>query len=208
MQNSIKRFIIVFLLLSFTAIITYGSYSIKNHSGELYTHNIPLIIGRWFGRELGMDERTYEVLETRDAIMREYTNYNDSIVLAIVFSQDNRKVAHPPEVCFAGSGWERADKGVETLIIDGREIKMNKLILQKNSWKQIVFYLYKSGDRLTENYYAQQINIILNGMLRKNTSSALIRVSTNVSGDDISEKMALTKSFIAEIIPIIEQKLP
>ncbi len=208
MQNSIKRFIIVFLLLSFTAIITYGSYSMKNHSGELYTHNIPFIIGSWFGRELGMDERTYEILETRDAIMREYTNYNDSIVLAIVFSQDNRKVAHPPEVCFAGSGWERADKGVETLIIDGREIKMNKLILQKNSWKQIVFYLYKSGDRLTENYYAQQINIILNGMLRKNTSSALIRVSTNISGDDISEKMALTKSFIAEIIPIIEQKLP
>lgn len=208
MSASTKRFLIAGILLSFTAIITYGSYSQKNYSGKLYTHEIPLIIGNWYGKELGMDERTYEVLETKDAIMREYTNSNDTVLLAIVFSQDNRKVAHPPEVCFAGGGWERADKGIETLVINGREIKMNRLILQKDSWKQIVFYLYKSGDRLTENYYAQQLGIILNGMLRKDTSSALIRVSTNVSDGSDSEKIALTKDFIREIIPIIEQKLP
>lgn len=208
MSDSAKRFIIVCILLSFTAIVTYGLYAGKSYSGELYTHKIPMIIGNWYGKELGMDERTYEVLETRDAIMREYTNSNATVLLAIVFSQNNRKVAHPPEVCFAGGGWERADKSIETLIFDGREIKMNKLILQKNSSKQVVLYLYKSGDKLTENYYVQQLNIIKNGMLRKNTSSALIRVSTYISGEDISEKMALTKSFIAEIIPVIQQKLP
>lgn len=208
MSFSTKKFIIVVILLSLTAIITYGSYSQKSYSGKLYTREIPLVIGNWYGKELGMDERTYEVLETKDAIMREYANSNEAILLAIVFSQDNRKVSHPPEVCFAGGGWERLNKGVETLIINGREIKMNKLILQKDSLKQIVLYLYKSGDRLTENYYAQQFNIMLNGMLRKDTSSALIRVSTNVSNGDLSEKIALTKDFVREIIPIIEQKLP
>lgn len=208
MPISNKRIIIAFILLSFTAIITYGSYSLRNYSDELYTRRIPLIIGNWYGKELGMDERTYEVLETKDAIMREYINSNDTVLLAIVFSQDNRKVAHPPEVCFAGGGWERSDRGIETLIIDGREIKMNKLILQKDSWKQVVLYLYKSGDKLTEKYYAQQFNIILNGMLSKDTSSALIRVSANVYDGDVSEKIALTKNFFREIIPIIEQKLP
>ncbi|MGQ9609408.1 MAG: exosortase C-terminal domain/associated protein EpsI [bacterium] len=208
MPISNKRFIIAFILLSFTAIITYGSYSLRNYSDELYTPKIPLIIGNWYGKELGMDERTYKILETKDAIMREYINSNDTVLLAIVFSQDNRKVAHPPEVCFAGGGWERSDRGIETLIINGREIKMNRLILQKDSWKQVVLYLYKSGDKLTENYYAQQFNIILNGMLSKDTSSALIRVSANVYDGDVSEKIALTKNFFREIIPIIEQKLP
>jgi len=214
MQNSTKRFIIASVALLVTAVITFGAYSLKNYSGELYTQRIPLFIGEWQGKELGMDERTYEILETKDTIMRQYTlpsqsgDPNESMMLAVVFSQNNRKVAHPPEVCFAGGGWERSDKGIETIMIGNRELRMNKLILQKDSWRQVALYIYKSGDRLTENYYAQQINIILNGMIRKDTSSALIRFSSVTSEDSINETLALTKRFAGEIIPVLEKKLP
>jgi len=203
-----RRYLIVAGLLSVTAFITFGSFSTRDYSGELYTRNIPLIVGSWYGKDFSMDDRTYEILETKDAIMREYVNQDgESVLLALVFSKNNRKVAHPPEVCFAGSGWERTDKDIKSVIIGNREIKVNCLTLQKKSNKQIVLYLYKSGDKLTSDYYAQQLNIILNGMLRKDTSSSLIRISSiaNINED---KTLALAEKFTRDIMPVLEKLLP
>ena len=74
MSNFTKRYIIVALLLLVTALLTFGAYSIRQHSGVLYTQDIPVVIGDWYGKDLPVDERTYEILETRDMSMREYTN--------------------------------------------------------------------------------------------------------------------------------------
>jgi EpsI family protein len=208
MSISTKRYLIVTGLLSATFFITFGAYSTRDYSGELYTRNIPIVIGNWYGKDFSMDERTYEILETRDAIMREYTNQDgESVLFALVFSQNNRKVAHPPEVCFAGGGWERAKRDTEIITVGDQEIKVNRLILQKNSGKQIVLYLYKSGDKLVSNYYVQQFNIVLNGMLHKDTSSALIRISS-ITNSNEDRTLALTKKFTGEIIPILEKLLP
>jgi len=195
-------------LLSATFFITFGAYSIRDYSDELYTRNIPIVVGNWYGKEFPMDERTYQILETRDAVMREYVNQDgESVLLALVFSQNNRKVSHPPEVCFVGGGWERTKRDTEIITAGDQEIKVNRLTLQKNSEKQVVLYLYKSGDKLVSNYYAQQFNIVLNGMLHKDTSSALIRISTMTNNDE-DKALALTKKFTGEIIPILEKLLP
>jgi len=208
MSNFTKRYLIVIGLLSITAFITYSSYSTIDYSGELYTRNIPLVVGSWYGKDFSMDDLTYEILETKDAIMREYVNQDgESVLLALVFSMNNRKVAHPPEVCFAGSGWERTVRDEKIVMIKNREIKVNSLTLQKRSDKQVVLYLYKSGNKLTSNYYSQQLNIILNGMLHKDTSSALIRISSITNSND-DKALALTEKFAGEIIPILEKLLP
>jgi EpsI family protein len=209
MSDIAKRFLIVSTLLLITAIITFGAYSTKSYSGILYTKDIPLIVGNWFGSDLKIDERTYEILETRDLIMRKYINANsDSVILAVIFSQNNRKIAHPPEVCFTGAGWVKTDRGSEKIIIEGYEFVMNRLILQKDTYTQIALYLYKSGKRLTPNYFFQQINIILNGALHKDTSNALIRISVLSSESNIEKSIILAKEFAKEIIPILEKKLP
>ncbi len=196
-------------MLSVTAFITFRAYSLKSYSGKTYTKEIPIILGEWFGNEIGMNERSYQILETRDAILREYRNSkNESLSLAVVFSKDNRKISHPPEVCFSGGGWERLLKDTETIQLNGETLKLNKLILKKNSLYQVALYLYKSGDNLTENYYLQQVNIILNGMLRKNVSSALIRISAFSSVNDLDRATALTKKFAVEAIPVVIEKLP
>ena len=208
MSISTKRYLIPLALLLFTAVLTFRAYPLKSYFGELYTNNIPIIVNNWYGRDLPMDERTYEILETRDAIMREYVNSDkETMLLAVVFSQNNRKISHPPEVCFSGGGWSIASKDKQFVTINSKEIEINRLILEKGSEKQVVLYLYKAGDILTSNYYAQQFNVILNGMLHKNTSSALIRISTNIA-EDVDKTTVLTKQFAKEIIPLLEQSLP
>lgn len=209
MSSFTKRYLITVILLSVTAFTTFGAYSTRSYSGVLYTQDIPMIIGSWYGKDLPIDERTYDILETRDAFTREYTNSsNEKLLLTVIFARRNRKVSHPPEVCFTGSGWSKTDRDIQTVTVGNRTVKVNRLILQKGAEKQVVLYLYKAGGRLTPNYYAQQFNIILNGLLRKETSSALIRISSFASGGDVDEATARTKKFAGEVISILEEYLP
>ena len=209
MSSSAKRYLIAVILLLVTAFITFGDYSTKIYSGVLYTQNIPMIIGSWYGKDIPMDERTYDILETRDAFMREYTSsVGEKASLIVVFAQNNRKVAHPPEVCLAGGGWSRTDRDTHSVVVGDRTLEFNRIILQKGSEKQVVLYLYKAGSKLTPNYYSQQLNIIVNGMLRRDTSSALIRLSCDVGGDGVEESLKMLSKFAGEVIPVLEQHLP
>ncbi len=209
MSSFSKRYLIIVILLLVTAFITFGAYSTKSYSGVLHTQNIPMRIGSWYGRDIPMGERTYDVLETRDAFMREYaSSIGDRAMLTVVFAQSNRKVAHPPEVCLTGGGWSRTGRDIHTVVVGDRTLRFNRLILQRGSEKQVVLYLYKAGSRLTPNYYSQQLNIIMNGMLRKDTSSALIRISCYVDGDGVEEPLSMLNKFAGEVIPVLEQHLP
>lgn len=208
MSDFTRRYLIAIVLLLVTALITFGAYSTKSYSGTLYTRDIPMIIGDWRGRDIPMDERTYEILETRDVLMREYMNSsNEKVLLTVVFAQDNRKVTHPPEACFAGGGWKRINRDIQTMSVENQTVKANRLILQKGANKQVVLYLYKAGKKVTPNYYAQQLNIILNGMMRRNTSSALIRISS-MDDTDVEETTARTRKFTTEALPILRKRLP
>ena len=209
MSDSTKRYIITVILLLVTAFITFGAYSTKSYSGTLYTQNIPMIIGDWHGSDLPVSARTYDILETEDIITREYRNSRgDRVFLTVVFARSNRKVAHPPEVCFAGSGWSRIGRDIHIVTVGDEAIGLNRLILQRGTERQIAMYLYKAGGRLTANYYAQQFNIILNGMFHRNVSSALIRISSPPISSDAEEPTELISKFAETVIPILEKCLP
>ena len=208
MSNSVKRYLITVILLLLTAVLTFRAYSLKNYSGELYTSNIPIIVSDWYGKDLPIDKRTYEILETDDVMMRKYVNSDEeTISLAVVFSQNNRKISHPPEVCFSGGGWSITNRDIQFVTINGKEIKTNRLILEKGSEKLVVLYLYKAGDIFTSNYYIQQFDIILNSLLHRNTSSALIRISTGIL-TDIDKTTILLKQFTKDMVPLLESSLP
>jgi len=203
-----KRYLITIILLLVTAFITFGAYSNVNRPSELYTQKIPLIINNWYGKDVTMEERTYEVLETKDAIMREYNKPDGKrVMFIVVFAESNRKVAHPPEVCFEGSGWARVDKEIQAVLINGRQLKFNRLTIQQDSEKQLVMYLYKAGNNLTPDYYIQQVNIIASNILRKKASSALIRISALIE-DNIEDSASLLREFAEDMMPYLEKALP
>jgi EpsI family protein len=215
MSDFTRRYLIAIILLLVTGFITFGAYSTRSYSGALYTQDVPMVIGSWYGKDMPMGERTYEILETRDAFMREYIHSSKGrVFLTVVFARTNRKVSHPPEVCLAGGGWSRTGRDVQMLTLGGertgmeRQLKANRIILQRGTEKQVVLYIYKAGEKLTSNYYVQQINIVLNSMIRKNTSSALIRFSSHIQNDNVEEATERIRKFAAEVIPILEECLP
>jgi EpsI family protein len=213
MSNIQKRYIIAVGLLIITAILTFGAFSKGVYSDKLYTADIPLVIGSWYGIEITMDERTYELLETKDTIMREYINTSgDKVVLTVVYSKENIRVVHAPDICLSGGGSNICDEAIETVSFGDKPKKhniFNRFTVENGSEKQIVLFLYKTGKKTTPKALQMQFNFFINKALRRSSHSvALIRFSSYAINGDTETATRKTKQFAAEAMPVLLKYLP
>lgn len=158
---------------------------------------IPYQIGNWTGKDEVLDERTYEILETRNILARMYENdRKDHIELLLVGSNKDRRVAHPPEVCYTSSHYEVVDSGEGSFDISGTPIPVKRFIAKDQrdlAHREYVIYVYKVGKRFTINYYAQQLQFAWDRFTRKESEVLLIRLSATTDKS--------FKEFLSQILP-------
>ncbi len=203
-----KNFIIIACILIVVSIVGLTSYFPKRFDDALKIKvaDFPKTIGNWIGTDIPLSERDYQILETKNLFIRDYKDpKGNSVYLYLIYSEDNRKVSHPPEVCYMGSGVTITDKA-PVQITDS--IKATKMTVEKVDSRQLVVYWYKAGGLNTDKYLKQQIKIVTDRMLGKRTSGALIRVSTDIKNDKQDTALALIKSFCAEIEPLLAKYIP
>jgi len=206
MKNKTFGYITVLLLLSLTSLFSLKLYfRQRTTQDQLDIRKFPHVVGEWQGEEIELNEYDYRVLETRNLILREYVNSsNEKLTLFIVYSETNRSVFHPPEVCLMGSGMNIARKMTEGITdCTGKRFFVNKLDVGKDNHQQIVLYCYKAGSLYTENYYLQQAQFALNQLLGKGKGGATIRVSMSITE---SEQVTLTrlKAFLLQAKAIVD----
>lgn len=166
-------------------------------------HLFPKTIGPWTSEELTITEDEYAILETRNAFVRRYTNQDskEQVYLYIVFSQNNRKVAHPPEICYTGSGLTIVETKDVTLNTSPQPTQAKRLILEKKSFRHMAYYWFKVADTFTPHYWSQQILIAIKTLLGQPASSALVRLSVDIKDDqDILEKSKTIEHFAQDIL--------
>ena len=207
MHNLRVRLAIVLALLAVVATVSaVALYPTRRERSSLKAALLPMELGDWVGREIPVDAETKAILETDDGVMRFYVDTGErrrEVQFAVVFSPQNRRVAHPPEICYKGAGWETSEKKISRP--DGLP-PLVRLIVAKGLRRDMVIYCYKAGDKLEANYYRQQINIIANQLAMRSTSSALIRLSAAIQLDEErTEKDIL--DFARLMIPEIQEKL-
>ena len=113
---------------------------------KLDAHAFPMKVGEWRGRELPITEKEYGILETRNLISREYIDRSgNKLYLFIIYSETNRSVFHPPEVCMMGSGLTITDKQIEKIDAGNKIFTTNKLFAEKGAFKEIILNSYKAG---------------------------------------------------------------
>ena len=205
-------------LLGLACLVSWNYYfRVYAQADTVSIHEFPKTIGAWVSEEIPLTAVEYSILETKNAFTRRYkTPSGQEVYLFIVYSQNNRKVSHPPEVCYAGNGLTLLNNtpdqvaGRRSLDPSAEEhtIGVNKLLLEKGSFQQIAFYWFKVGDSFTPNYWKQQILIALKTLLRKPSSSALIRVSAVVANGDQARSERELKEFSQGIIPYLFKYLP
>ena len=205
-----KTFIGVIMILVVVSVISLLNYLPSRYAkeNEAQMVDFPKKIGEWEGADLPLSERDYEILETKNLIMREYKNTTsqDAVYLYIVYSAGDRRVVHPPEICYTGGGATIIKKSVIPIT---DSIAANEFIIEDKASRQLVVYWFKTADLNTYSYMRQQLKIAVKRILRKRTSGALIRVSAHMS-DNQQEDAALNlvKSFSRQIEPLLEKYVP
>ena len=204
-----KTFFIVTSILGIVAIFGFITYlpTRIDSSSKIKVTEFPTKIGQWSSTDIPISERDYEILETRNLIVRDYKNpKGESVQLYLIYSEDNRKVSHPPEVCYMGSGVTVADK---TQVRISDSVMANKLLVEKENARQLVVYWFKAGGLSTDKYLQQQLKVVSDRTFGKRTSGALIRMSVDLTKDkDQDYGLNLVKSFYAEIATLLDKYAP
>ena len=175
------------------------SFNIHQEISPLFK-TFPTTLGDWTGTDSKLDERTYEILETKNILSRVYVNKNGaSVHLLLVGSSKDRRVAHPPEVCYLGSNYNILNESETTLEIDSKKIPVKRFSAEHErdlKDKQKVLYLYKIGARLTTNYYTQQLQFAMDKLTQKESLVLLIRIA---GSDD-----TVFTDFLSNILKVIQ----
>ncbi len=166
--------------------------------------------------DLVLDDKVLAILETDDYVYRRFAREVDAgepgFDLLIVFSKNNRRGTHSPELCIQGSGEKIVSKGpvsIGTGVVEsGEPLSMREVVSQDG--RRMVYYLYifKSGDSYTTNYTMQQATILLHGLLRREAVGALIRLTVTVQDEDLESARRLARDAAARLMPIIDKNLP
>lgn len=199
------------ILITTLAISVPAYFIVPTAKEEALVSKFPMQVGAWSGKDLPVEERAYEILETKNLILREYANKDKKVYLYIIYSQDNRKVSHPPEVCFEGSGITIIKKEkIPMELVGGQKIYANKLSVEKAGVNNTVVYWYKTGRYYMDNYLKQQMRAALSRFQFKHTSSAMIRVSAEEIQTQSGSAIVLEdmRAFIKEASAYFEQIIP
>lgn len=200
-----KIFIVVAVILVVVAIISNMPLKFDS-TAEIKVVDFPKVVGQWQGADIPLPERDYEILETKNLFIRDYKNPNgDSVYLYIIYSGDNRRALHPPEVCYTGGGATILEKSVIPVT---DSMKANKFVIEYKDSRQLVVYWFKSNDLNTYSYLKQQLKIVADRMLGKKTSGAMIRVSTEIGAEGEAAALKLIKEFCAQIEPLLAKYVP
>lgn len=206
------RFIFIIILLTIAATISwksfFGEYAQQD---SVSIHTFPMTIGEWAGEEIPISERDLSILETKNAFTRRFTSPSgQEIVLFIVYSQHNRKAAHPPEICYSGGGMSILSSNTRMIEDAGANVSLStqRMFVEAGKYQQVVNYWFKVGETFTSNYYRQQVLIAIKTLLGQSSSSAMIRVASDVQGGDITASDAAIREFSLEILPILPKYLP
>lgn len=206
------RYVTVVVLLLITAFIvrqvSYDTYNNPEEGISAIAH-IPMQLGQWHGTDLPLEENIYEILETRSIIHRSYSSSSGAnVFLSIVYYTETKVDFHAPEACLGGQGL-RVNKEEKTILVRQSEkeipIRLNQLLRKGDGPDTLIWYFYKAGDFLGEDYIKLRLNLAFNKLANNAKSGALIRISTPIPSDPDGEVKASStlRGFLEEILPTL-----
>jgi EpsI family protein len=198
MDRAFALVLAVFAAAAFFPLARPTSYNVTGALSPLFA-SFPYTVGEWEGKDLPPDEKAMEILETRNLITREYRRPDgQSLQLLLVASRRDRRVAHPPEVCYTASNYNIISSGMTSIDLGGQPVELKEFYAEYERDHQVrdhVLYVYKVGGRYTTNYYAQQLQFAFDQFTRQESEVLLIRVAGADSG--------ALKAFLEQLLPLL-----
>ena len=210
MEKLRRRFIILITIMLLTSVVVnwlnYDTFY-KADAALQTIENIPLELGKWQGTDVPLEERVFEILETKSIINRRYHAENGKeVFLSIVYYPETKVDFHMPEACLGGQGIEikKFRKSIN-ITNDGHvfTIELNELLLRNGEKDSLVYYFYKAGEFVGSGYTSLRLNLAMNKFKNLNKSASLIRISTPILFRNIQEASDNLEDFISRLYPLL-----
>lgn len=172
--------------------------------------SFPIEINQWRGREIGLDKDIAEVLKADDVMMRVYQSPQaDSLWLFVGYYKSQRTGAtyHSPMNCLPGGGWTIVSREEVPLMLDGRTVPVNRVLIQKGLDQQLIFYWYQDRGRIITSEYWAKGYLIWDAITRHRTDGAIVRVSVPVRQSS-EQAFEVGVRFLQQAFPLLRAHLP
>lgn len=152
----------------------------------------PTQLGLWTGQPLDVDQRAVEILETDDVSLMEYRMGDEPPVwFSQVAGFGKRAAFHPPELCYIGSHFEVLDRAPITVVVNGQPRRLMRLVIGQSGKRYEAWYWFTANDRVTPNYYQQQLWLVMDAVSRRPMNGTLVRISTEEDSAEASHRRLL-----------------
>jgi EpsI family protein len=205
---------------------TWGSLQMLSHGEPVLAKKpfveFPLTIStHWRGKELGLQQDVLDVLKLTDYMMRVYVpivteptgaRHRPALpaYLYVGFYQSQRTGSgyHSPKNCLPGAGWQFVESEPVTVTTPGgKEVTINKVLIEKGLDKQVIYYWYQDRGRVVASEYWAKAYLIWDAMTKNRTDGALVRISVPVAGD-AEEAYRHGFTFFQDLWPLLDDYLP
>lgn len=174
----------------------------------------PKELGDWTAiSEQKIDVRSMDILQVDDYFMRNYRNSQGQIIgfyIGYFKSQREGKGIHSPRQCLPGAGWVPVNISIYNLKVPGHNptnAEVNKYIMGKGLDRQLYLFWYQGRGRVYASEYWNKLYLIWDGLTKKRTDGALIRVNNPVLGNPETALQTQTE-FIKLFFPLLKEYIP
>jgi exosortase D (VPLPA-CTERM-specific) len=174
--------------------------------------SFPARIGQWQGHALLIDRETEQSLGLSDYILSDYKRADGKAInfyVAYYASQRKGLSPHSPVVCIPGGGWIITSLNEMILPGAGAEMPINRVVIERNSNRQLVYYWFDERGRKIANEYWAKWYLLADAITKHRTDGSLVRLTTEIlPGETERDADERLQSFMGAVLPSLPEYLP
>ncbi len=152
-----------------------------------------------------LDAGTLRVLDPTTYLARTYQKGGSQVDLFIAYYAQQRagESMHSPNHCLPGSGWEIMQRGSATVGFAGKQVTINKYVIENLGTKLLMLYWYQSRSRIVANEYVAKVLLARDTLITGHTSGSIVRIM--LPDDSAAADQGL--GFAEAVIPRVQRCL-
>jgi EpsI family protein len=197
-------------------VVAAGIYGAGASEPEQVPPRVPLVeapreVGGFHGHDApAWDDDVVEQLGVDDYINRQYVAADGmpvAVYIGYYESQRQGSTIHSPQNCLPGAGWHPVLSERATIHAGGRELPVNRFIIQKGMDRQAVYYWYQGRGRVVANEFANKGWLMLDAARLRRSDGGLVRLMTPI---DTAPDAAFARldAFTGAFLPHLSVHLP
>lgn len=218
MRNALTRAAVLCLMMGATTVFLANARRSEVPVARTSFDSFPMTLQNWRATvDPPLSEDILRVLGVDDYLSRIYYRADGAAVglyMGFYGSQRQGDTIHSPLNCLPGAGWEPVQEGRLTINnIDGagRDVTVNRYVVQKGLERQLVLYWYQSHGRVVASEYTSKLMLINDAIRINRTDGSLVRVIAPIpvsAEDDGAAAEKLAESFVRVLFPQLPAYLP